>query len=98
MAKLLNNGFYQSYAWTRCRQAYIASSDGLCERCKRKGIINAGRVVHHIIEMDEKTCHDPALAFGFDNLELVCQSCHEEIHRGARMYKFDAMGNVQEKR
>lgn len=54
--------------------------------------------MHHIIEMDEKTCHDPALAYGFDNLMLVCQSCHEEIHRGTRPYKFDAMGNVIEKR
>lgn len=41
---------------------------------------------------------DDSLAYGFDNLMLLCQSCHEEIHKGKRQYKFDAMGNVVEKR
>lgn len=92
MARL--NGFYQTGAWTRCRDAYRKSVGGMCEMCMRNGIINAGRVVHHKIPLTEKNMHDPAIAYGFDNLMLVCQSCHEQIHRGVRRYKFDADGNI----
>lgn len=93
----LDNGFYQGQAWQRCRQAYIAHVGGLCERCMSKGIINAGRVVHHKIHLTEENCRDPRIAYGFDNLELLCQACHEEEHKGIKNYKFDAQGNVIEK-
>lgn len=93
----LNNGFYQGQAWQRCRASYIASVGGLCERCLERGIINAGRVVHHIKHLTEENCTDPKIAYGFDNLKLLCQSCHEEIHRGIKNYKFDAQGNIIEK-
>lgn len=92
--KRLNNGFYQSHTWRRCREAYIASVGGLCERCKEYGIITAGRVVHHIVPLTEKNYTDEKIAYNFDNLMLVCQSCHEEIHRGQKSYKFDADGNI----
>lgn len=92
MAKL--NGFYQTKAWTRCRQAYFNSVGGLCERCKAKGIINAGRVVHHKTFLTEKNVSDPSIAYGFGNLILLCQSCHEEVHRGVKRYTFDSEGNI----
>lgn len=92
--KRLNNGFYQSNTWVRCREAYKKSVGGLCEMCKQSGILSAGRVVHHIIHLTEENCHDPQIAYGFDNLMLLCQSCHESVHRGAKPYKFDSAGNV----
>lgn len=92
--KRLNNGFYQSHTWRRCRQAYAASVGGLCERCKSLGIITAGRVVHHKIELTEKNYKDEKIAYGFDNLMLLCQSCHEQVHKGKKPYKFDAEGNI----
>ena len=70
---------------------------GLCERCKRNGIIKAGRVVHHIVPLTEKNYTDPMIAYNFDNLMVVCQSCHEEIHRGTKRYEFDPVGNIQQR-
>lgn len=96
--KRLNNGFYQSHAWKRCRAAYIASVGGLCERCKAMGIINAGRVVHHKVELTPQNYTDPAIAYGFDNLMLVCQECHEQIHKGVKPYRWTTDGKLIEKR
>lgn len=93
----LDNGFYQSPAWVRCRKAYIQSKDGLCERCKEKGIITAGRIVHHKIALTLENFTDPKIAYDFGNLMLLCQSCHEEIHRGKKRYTFDDDGNVVER-
>ena len=98
LMKRLNNGFYQSKTWARCRSAYVASVGGLCEKCKENGLINAGRVVHHIIPLTEKNCSDPKIAYGFDNLMLLCQSCHELVHRGSKPYKFDTNGRLIETR
>ena len=97
LMKRLNNGFYQSPAWTRCRKAYIASVGGICERCAAMGILNAGRVVHHKVHLTEQNCTNPDIAYGFDNLMLLCQSCHEEVHRGKKTYSFDADGRLVER-
>lgn len=96
--KRLNNGFYQSHAWKRCRAAYIAAAGGVCERCKAMGILNAGRVVHHKVELTPQNYTDPAIAYGFDNLMLVCQECHEQIHKGVKPYRWTTDGKLIEKR
>ena len=92
------NGFYQSPEWVKCRRAYIAYSGGLCERCKAKGIIQAGRVVHHKIHLTAENYTRPEISLSFQNLELLCQSCHEEEHRGKRRYSFTEDGMVVERR
>lgn len=93
--------FYKSYAWQKCRNAYFKKAKGLCEVCLSKGLIKQGEIVHHIIEMDENTIHNPKLAFGFDNLQLVCRDCHAQIHDQHRKcggrskrYKVDELGRV----
>lgn len=93
--KRLQNGFYQAKAWERCREAYRKSVGGLCERCKAKGIIQAGRVVHHKIYLTPENCTNPEIAYGFGNLELLCQACHAEEHiRNKRRYIVDDNGFV----
>ena len=92
------NGFYQSPEWTKCRRAYIAYVGGLCERCKANGIIQAGRVVHHKIHLTAENYTRPEISLSFQNLELLCQSCHEEEHRGKRRYSFTEDGMVVERR
>ena len=98
MEEMKLNGFYQSPEWTKCRMAYIAYSGGLCERCKAKGIIRAGRVVHHKIHLTAENYTRPEISLSFQNLELLCQSCHEEEHRGKRRYSFTEDGIVVERR
>ena len=94
----LNNGFYQSKAWKRCRESYIKSKGGLCEMCLSAGLIKAGRVVHHKTELTEENCGDPNISLNFDNLMLLCHSCHEAIHQGKKCYGFDAEGNLFKRR
>ena len=42
----IDNGFYQSKTWERCRNAYYKKAGGLCERCLSVGIVKAGVIVH----------------------------------------------------
>ena len=87
-----NDPFYVSPEWIRCRKAYAKSVGGLCERCKDKGIITAGEIVHHKIPLTPENIDDPEIAYGFNNLELVCRPCHEELHgrlRDRKRYHFD---------
>lgn len=61
------------------------------------GMLNAGRVVHHKIHLTESNYTDPSIAYGFENLMLLCQHCHEEVHKGTKPYKWDADGNLIER-
>lgn len=67
--------FYHSAEWKRCRAAFIAYKKGVCEVCGRRGYL-----VHHRIELDESNVDDPDISLNFDNLELLCTTCHNVIH------------------
>lgn len=87
--------FYNSEAWQRCRTEYLSSVGGLCERCESKGIIRPARIVHHkeYISLDNIT--DPSVLLSFDNLEALCQDCHnKEHHKNSRRYRIDEFGRV----
>ena len=94
----INRKFYDDKEWEKCRAAYFIHVGGLCERCKAKGIITPGDIVHHKIHLNEDNVHDPAVAYNFDNLELLCQRCHNEEHFGKakakKRYQIDAEGNL----
>jgi 5-methylcytosine-specific restriction endonuclease McrA len=85
--------FYHSKAWKQCRLSYIASVHGLCERCEA-----GGKIVHHKIYLNEENIHDPAITLSHDNLELLCQDCHnaEHMKRGAiaKGLRFDDDGQI----
>lgn len=84
--------FYKSAAWQRARYAYGSSRDWICERCGR-----AGFIVHHKRHITPDNVSDPSVTLDFDNLQLVCQQCHNQLHgKGvtARGLKFDGDGNI----
>lgn len=84
MAKEYAKGFYNSSAWIKCREGYIKSThDGLCERCKTKNRIKPGKIVHHIKEITPLNINDTGITLNWDNLEYVCQDCHNLEHHGA---------------
>lgn len=92
MAKEFAGNFYVSQAWKKCRKAYISYAGGLCERCLRNGLIVPGKIVHHKEHLTPETIKDPAKAYGFDNLELLCEACHaaehaDEINEGYKFYR-----------
>ena len=90
--------FYKTKAWQKCRAAYIASVGGVCERCKAKGIINPGYIVHHKRYITQDNLNDPSIALSFDNLEYLCLQCHNTEHFGEhkkRRYKIHEDGSIE---
>lgn len=78
----IDEKFYKSKEWKRCRELYLSSVNHICERCAKDGKIKPARFVHHKIYMNERTVRDPRLALGFDNLEALCYDCHNAEHFG----------------
>ncbi|RSL32658.1 HNH endonuclease [Salibacterium salarium] len=70
--------FYKNAAWRNCRQAYFVQQHGLCERCSRPG-----DVVHHKKYITPENINDPDVTLNHENLELLCQTCHNREHLGS---------------
>lgn len=84
--------FYLSTAWEDTRAAYLVSQDHICERCGEPA-----KIVHHRQYITKDNIGDPDITLNWDNLEALCQDCHnKEHHRRERMqrYRFDAEGNI----
>ena len=92
--------FYVSWTWRKCRKAFANSKGNLCERCLKRGIIEAGSKdrpleVHHKIQLTAENVTDPKVALNWDNLELLCKRCHdEERTRKAMRWKVGPDGHV----
>ena len=80
----IDRSFYNSDAWHRCKETYLKSVNGLCERCLAKGYIIPARIVHHKEYLTEETIGDPKIMYGFDNLEALCLECHNAEHFGSK--------------
>lgn len=93
MAKDYAVKFYKSKAWKRVRQAYFNSQFGLCERCGEPG-----EIVHHKTYITPENIHDPEITLNFNNLELLCQDCHNKEHHSKPLTRegltFDNKGNL----
>lgn len=64
--------FYTSRRWVRFTQWY-KNREPMCEICREY----PSAIVHHKIEL--KVGGDP---FSLENIQAVCQSCHNAIHKG----------------
>lgn len=82
MAKAFTEGFYSTKKWKKCKNAYIKSVGGLCERCLARGRIVPGAIVHHKKHLTPENIHDESVTLNWDNLELLCMTCHAEEHAG----------------
>jgi 5-methylcytosine-specific restriction enzyme A len=92
MAREFAEKFYKSKRWQKNRDAFFKSKHGLCERCQE-----AGRIVHHRVELTPENIADLSIAMGWDNLEVVCMRCHANVGSGdviADGLAFDEDGNV----
>lgn len=93
--RTFQTNFYGSQAWKDCREAYIKSVGGLCERCRSRGIITAGVVVHHKTHVNQDNVDDPNITLNFDNLQLLCVQCHADVHaKNQKRYNVDKFGRV----
>lgn len=75
MAKEFAKTFYNSKEWIKCKNAYIKSKLGLCERCSK-----VGTIVHHKKYINKGNINDPNITLNFNNLELLCHDCHNKEH------------------
>lgn len=84
--------FYLSTEWENTRTAYLISQDYICERCGEPA-----KIVHHKRYLTRDNINDPAISLSWDNLEALCQECHNKEHH-KRMpdlrYRFDGEGNI----
>jgi 5-methylcytosine-specific restriction endonuclease McrA len=85
--------FYYSKAWKDARLSYGRKVHWLCERCG-----SVGKIVHHKIYLSQKNINDPSITLNHDNLELLCQDCHNNEHviklPIAKGLTFDENGNL----
>lgn len=80
---------YKTSEWKAARSYVITRSNGLCELCKKKGKIIPGKIVHHIKWLTDENKHDWNIAYNPNNLEYICNDCHEEEHdRSIGLQKF----------
>jgi len=86
----IDRSFYESPEWRRCKATYLEKANHLCERCLAKGLYEPAKIVHHKIHLTPDTM-TPELMYGFDNLEALCQACHNDEHgrtKKQRRWKF----------
>ena len=99
MAKEWAKDFYNSKAWQNCRSYYISKVHGLCEECLKENRVTIGLILHHKILLTLKNINDFSISLNEDNLQLLCQECHNKVHhsssevirKGAR---FDSEGQI----
>lgn len=88
---------YKSARWKKLRIMKLALNP-LCERCQAKGISNSAYIIHHKEYITDKNYKDDNIFFDINNLESLCQGCHNEEHFGKQEdYTFDENGNVIER-
>ena len=82
MAREFSKKLYNSKEWKKCRESYIISVNGLCERCLTRNKYTPGYICHHIIELTPMNINDINITLNHSNLEYVCLDCHNAIHFG----------------
>lgn len=88
--------FYCTQRWKDCRDSYMQSKFGLCERCLSNGVMRPAELVHHKIELTPDNIDNPEITLSHDNLMALCRSCHAEIHGYVKKrYKVLPNGNVE---
>lgn len=98
MAQDFSRDFYNGRRWRKTARAYAESQNWICERCHNRCFVGSGKrpryIVHHRTPLTVENIHNDAIAYGWDNLELLCIACHNAVHGGGidRECVFDASG------
>lgn len=85
--------FYKSREWEKTKNLYMSSIHYVCERCG-----SAATICHHKKYITPHNITDRNITLGFDNLEGLCQDCHNKEHTskntGLCRAIFDSDGNM----
>lgn len=88
MAKDYAVSFYESKQWKQCRESYLISQDYICERC-----MSPAKIVHHKTYINPININDPNITLSWDNLEALCQDCHNREHMMDSVVRDDVVFN-----
>ena len=94
MSRGIQAQFYKTKLWQNCRDEYLKSVGGLCEECKKKGLIVPAEIVHHKIHLNAVNVSDPTISLNPDNLEALCRKCHGDEHGTPKRFDVLADGSV----
>lgn len=82
--------FYKGKQWRNISRLYMERKHYICERC---GAV--AKICHHKKYITAANINDPAVTLNFDNLEALCQECHNKEHfRKHNTAIFDDSGNL----
>ena len=82
--------FYKGKAWQKVSRLYMTGQNYVCERCG-----GVGYICHHKTYLTPENINDPAIALNPDNLECLCQACHNKEHHGQESRAiFDEAGQM----
>lgn len=70
--------FYKGKAWQKVSRLYMTGQNYICERCGGVGVI-----CHHKTYITPENISDPAITLNMDNLECLCQDCHNKEHKSS---------------
>lgn len=72
----------QSHLWRSLRQRKLSESP-LCEMCLDSGLYVSAQCVHHIqpCESASSEAEMRRLMFAWNNLQSLCNDCHQQVHR-----------------
>lgn len=95
MALDYSKPFYNSKKWKELRLYVCESRHWTCEECGE-----FGDQVHHIIEITPDNINDPNITLNEDNLQLLCEECHNAKRKVERDIEdglvFDENGNLKQ--
>ena len=88
---------YDSKRWIRLRQLKKNISP-FCERCLANGLYVPAKIIHHKEYITDLNFLDDNIFYNLDNLESLCQDCHNKEHFGEKEnYCFDSNGDIMSK-
>lgn len=67
--------FYKGKKWQKLSRLYMAQQNYVCERCGGVAVI-----CHHKQYISPANINDPSVTLNLDNLEALCQECHNKEH------------------
>ena len=68
--------FYTSRTWRKKRLEILDRDNNECQKCKKRGEVSKATCVHHKKHLKDR----PDLALEDNNLESLCDTCHNEEH------------------
>lgn len=79
--------FYWSKAWRDLSYLLKVQRGGKCERCGARAKSIGGLIGHHKTELTEDNVDNANISLNPDNIEVICQRCHNAIDTHDRFHR-----------